>query len=579
MKQIAGIEPGQRRLNGIQTSDRTYRRLSAPEHGIHETIDHAIPVQGGASLLADVVLPAPSGRFPALIAFSPYPRQLQNSGAPFGFIEAGASDFWAPRGYAHVLVNARGTCGSGGTYGWLDEQERRDLYDVIEWTAAQPWCDGNVGMIGISYFAIAQLHAAGMKPPHLRAILPLAGTTDLYRGAAWHGGMPSSRFVGAWVAGLGVLGGRGRGSFRGALTKLASSVLRLPAVHRRFEAFNGEAAIGALGKLMRSEYDAEPWDSLYFAAAAEHPLDDDFWRARDATPLLSGVDIPVYLGCDWDNVPLHLPSTFWAWEALAHNPRVRMGVLPRGGLCWPWESFHVEALAWFDRWLKGRDTGIDEGDRVRYFVHGAERWRSARSWPPPGLRYSPLFLRADGRLGKESGPDGARAFLHFPAAIERPANAHAPVLPGHLSWDTEPLAQPLEIAGPIELSLSAVATAGDVDWIVTVHDVAPDGEARELTQGWLRGSHRALDEARSRPGAPFHAHDRLLAVTPGKQESYSIAVVPTAHRFLPGHRLRLRLASSDRGAAMLGFEHTELSLASKNTVLSSSRLLLPVIEG
>jgi putative CocE/NonD family hydrolase len=88
------------------------------------------------------------GRYPVLIAASPYPRQIQNLGAPMGFIEAGASDFFAPRGYVHVIANIRGSGGSGGTFGFFDGPERRDMYDLVEWVSRQPWSDGNVGMVG-----------------------------------------------------------------------------------------------------------------------------------------------------------------------------------------------------------------------------------------------------------------------------------------------------------------------------------------------------------------------------------------------------------------------------------------------
>src|SRR6185436_13528024 len=127
-----------------------------------------------------------------------YPRQIQDVGAPLGFIEAGASDFFVPRGYAHLIVNARGTGGSGGSWGLFDGQERDDLHDLVEWAAVQPWCDGNVGMLGISYFAMAQLAAAVTKPPHLRAIAPLLTTDDLYE-AAYHHGLINAGFISAWL--------------------------------------------------------------------------------------------------------------------------------------------------------------------------------------------------------------------------------------------------------------------------------------------------------------------------------------------------------------------------------------------
>jgi predicted acyl esterase len=184
---IAGIEPGQRHLNGPQTTGRDYRNLSAPGHSITRVNNVAVPMRDGVTLLVDVYRPATPGRHPVLVAASPYPRQIQDLGAPMGFIEAGASDFFVPRGYVHVIANLRGTGGSGGTFGLMDSQERQDMYDLVEWAATQSWSDGNVGMIGISYFAIAQLEAAVEQPPHLKAIFPVAVSTDLYEAALHHG--------------------------------------------------------------------------------------------------------------------------------------------------------------------------------------------------------------------------------------------------------------------------------------------------------------------------------------------------------------------------------------------------------
>jgi putative CocE/NonD family hydrolase len=578
MTRVAGVDPGQRRLNGVQTSGRTYRNLSEVAFGVTEEHDLAVPVRDGARLMADVLRPEGDGRHPALVAFAPFPRQLMNSGAPLAFVEAGASDFFVPRGYAHVLVNARGTCGSDGVFTFGDEQERRDLYDVIEWVAAQPWCDGNVGMIGVSYFAIAQLGAATTRPPHLRAIFPFAGTVDVYRGAAWHGGMFSSGFLGPFTVGMGIASGQRPEFFRGAAFKALSAVLRTDVVHRRFESFNGEAALPALAKVMRGAYAADPWDKLYFQAAVEHPLYDAFWAERDLRDRLATVDIPVYLGCDWANVPLHLPGTFHAWRALSHQGPVRMTVLQRGGLLWPWESMHIEALAWFDRWLKGRDTGIDEGDPIRYWLAGADEFRTARAWPPEGVRWDTLNLRADASLAPGAEPDGAREYLFLPASLERPAHANAPSLPDRLHWETLPRETPVDIVGPIALELDASATGMDVDWIAKLELVTADGEVSELTQGWLRASHRATDPARSLPGEPWHPHDRFEPVTPGAVTRYSIGLVATAQRVLPGERLRLTLTSHDRGIAMCHFEHAPLAYPSRQTVLPSSRLVLPVID-
>ena len=143
------------------------------------------------------------GAFPVLIAASPYPRQIQDLGAPTAIIEAGNSEFFVSRGYVHVIANLRGTGGSTGQWGFFDEQERRDLYDLVEWAAGQPWSSGNIGMIGISYFAIAQIGAAAERPPHLSAIFPFEVTSDLYE-AAYHYGLFSSSFISPWLTMIGV---------------------------------------------------------------------------------------------------------------------------------------------------------------------------------------------------------------------------------------------------------------------------------------------------------------------------------------------------------------------------------------
>ena len=396
---IAGIEPGQRHLNGTQTTGRDYRNLSPPEFGTRRTNNVPIAVRDGTVLLADLFQPDAEGRFPALLSFSAYPRQIQDVGAPLGFIEAGATDFFVPRGYVHVIANARGTGGSGGTWTFFDAQEREDLYDLIEWIAAQPWCNGQVGMLGISYFAMAQLAAAVMKPPHLKAIAPLLTTDDLYE-AIWHHGLLSSGFFSAWLPAVGVLSQRPDAFWRSGRISLLRELLHIPAVHAKMQHLNGEAIVSVLKNVIHSHYPEQPFGELWRAAAVEHPVRDAFWEARNARPLLASIDIPVYLGAEWDNVPMHLPSTFPAWEALRGNRHVRMALIEPGGFSWPWESLHVEVLAWYDHWLKGRDTGVMDGPAIRYQMPGTPGWREVADWPPPQATLTSFALRSDGVLGE-----------------------------------------------------------------------------------------------------------------------------------------------------------------------------------
>src|SRR5664279_444674 len=242
---VAGMGVGERRLNGPQTTGREYANLSEPTFTIRRTNNVGVSVRDGTMLLADLFQPDSQGAFPALVSFSPYPRQIQDVGAPLGFIEAGASDFFVPRGYVHLIVNARGTGGSGGAWTLLDSQEREDLYDLIEWVAAQPWCDGNVGMLGVSYFAMAQLGAAAMKPPHLKAIAPLLTTDDVYD-AVWHHGLLNAGFISAWVPAVGVLAQKPDSFWRSWRIDLVREVLGIAAIHARMQNLNGEAIVTVL---------------------------------------------------------------------------------------------------------------------------------------------------------------------------------------------------------------------------------------------------------------------------------------------------------------------------------------------
>ena len=540
------------RLNGPQTTGRAYRDLSPPRHGVESELDVPIAVRDGTRLLADVHRPAGAGPVPALLAFSCYPRQMQQSGLPSGFVEAGSTPFWASRGYAHVIVNARGTGGSGGTYTLLDATERDDLHDVVEWIAAQPWCDGGVGMIGISCFAMAQLMAAAATPPSLRAIFPLAGATGI-RQALYHGGILSDRFAGAWLGGVGMLAqARRADAFRSRPARALERVMHSEPVHRRLAGVDGEAAIGALGRLMRLGYDAEPWQRLYDDVVAGEPEGSAFWRDRDSVPLLGRVRVPVYVGGGWDNVPLHLPGAFAAWAALPPHPGHRMALLGPGGLGWPWESMHEEALAWYDHWLKGRDTGVLDGLPIRYWLRGADRYRTLDAWPPPAGPARALHLRADGTLGATAGT-GGRTYQFLPPGLTRPPNALT-VQPASLVWETALAPEAFEVVGAPVLELDAEATAPDVDWIAKLSLVDASGAAHDLTQGWLR--------------------------TRADAGPWRIELVPTAVRVRPGEALRLTLASDDRhdDIAMLGFTHLPLGTPSRQHVRATSRLVLPLLD-
>jgi predicted acyl esterase len=541
--------------------------------------DVAIPMRDGVQLLADVLRPAASGRYPVLIAASPYPRQIQDLGAPMGFIEAGASDFFVPRGYVHLIVNLRGTGGSGGTFGFFDSQERQDMHDLVEWAALQAWSDGNIGMIGISYFAMTQMEAAVERPPHLKAIMPVAGTFDLYDSATHHG-LVSTSFVTPFLSMIGMTSGRTNKLWRSKLLDVVRSILRTPSIHKKFATFNGEAAMTGLKVLLKIHHDPHPWDDLWRAIVVEHPLRDAWWEDRNLLPLLHKVEIPVYLGCDWQNVPLHLPSTFPALRRLTNSKHVRVTMLGEHGLAWPWESLHVEALAWFDHWLKGRDTGILDGPRIRYVVPGAEGWHVADTWPLQNASHRPLALRADGALSDEEGASGSRTLMTLGAGLNR-AQASVTDPPSNLTWTSEPLKNDLDVVGDIELELDAISTAADTAWIVILQDVDSTGAITNVTAGYLRAGLREVDEAASRAGVPELPCRGFQAVPVGELVHYRIPMVANARRFKTGNRVQLFLTSDDQDShtpALLTFRHATVGTSSLNIIRSSSRLMLPVMR-
>jgi uncharacterized protein len=572
-----GPQPDTFRFNGLQTTGRDYRNLSVVDHAMQRDTDQRVVLRDGGYLLADVYRPTSEGTFPVLIAASPYPRQIQDLGAPTAIIEAGNSEFFVTRGYIHVIANLRGTSGSTGQSGFFDDQEREDLFDLVEWAAAQPWSNGDVGMIGISYFAITQIGAAAARPPHLKAVFPFEVSPDLYE-AAYHYGLFSSSFITPWLTMLGVVSPKKDSFWRGPVANTARRVLHEPWVHRKVGNINGESAKGVLQLLMKAPYDADPWDNLWRATAVDHQTRDAFWDRRTVVPVLDQVDIPVYVGCDWDNVPMHLSGTFSAWRGISGNPKARIALLPDGSTTWPWESMHVEALAWFDQHLKGHDTGILDGPPIRYWLPAAEEWRTAEAWPPT-TKFLELGLGSDGTLAEQPA-DGTREYLCLGTGLDRPARAHRSDPPSVLYWQTQPLPANIDMAGNIELQLIATSTAMDTAWIVMLQDVAPDDSITDVTGGWLRASLREVDADASEPGAPVLPCRNPQLVPIGETVDYRIPLVPNARRFEKGHRIRIMLTSDDQPKKIpvfLGYRHSPVGNTSRNTVSSTSRLLIPVL--
>ena len=159
-----------------------------------------VTMRDGVKLAVDIFLPEKEGRYPALFSTSPYMKDIQRKPPHWSHaIESGATSFYVPKGYIHVIAQGRGAGLSQRQWRWFDEKERTDGYDLIEWIAAQPWCTGKVGMIGDSYWSWTQYAAAIAQPPHLACICQQDSTPDFYRDVCFQGGLWHYEFLGRWI--------------------------------------------------------------------------------------------------------------------------------------------------------------------------------------------------------------------------------------------------------------------------------------------------------------------------------------------------------------------------------------------
>ena len=363
---------------------------------------------------------------------------------------------------------------------------------------------------------------------------------------------------------IGMTSGHTNKLWRSKLMDAVRDLLLTPAIHKKFEMANGEAAIAGLKVLLKLHHDPHPWDDLWRAIAAEHPFRDAWWEERNLLPLLDRVEVPCYIGCDWQNVPLHLPHTFTAYERLTNSKHVQVAMMGEHGLAWPWESLHIEALAWFDHWLKDQDTGILDGPHFRYILPEAEGWRTTDTWPIPEAVHHAYALRADGSLSEDEGEAGSRTYMNLGAGLNRPRASETDP-PPFLQWTTAPMTHDLDLIGPIELQLEATCTAPDTAFIAVLQDLDENENATNITAGYLRAGLREVDGAASKPGAPFLPCRSLEPVPIGEKVSYRIPLVPNARRFRAGHKLRLYLTTDDQNAekpALLEFRHASVGTSS-----------------
>ena len=565
--------------------------------------DVMVPMRDGVKIAVDIYRPDTAERLPALLAFAVHNKDLQSPDmAETGLLqpawsmlwtgpaEAGDTRFLVSRGYVHVIGNPRGIGKSEG-----GGSRVFDSYDLIEWMAAQPWCDGKIGMIGISGFGAEQFLAAKLKPPHLKAIFPFDP-----RGAYGEAGGFRDEYPGGVIH-----------LFRFLLQVYASAHQQKgqpkPLPPER-ETLWQEAMANPDFKMYPHVYNVLALKGNHFPPYFEvliNPYDNEDAIKKSAAEFAK-IDIPTYTGSGWYGYTYktHLIGA-QNWYRNIDPPAKKLLFLGPAHLDRPFKAFHQEILRWYDHWLKGIDTGVLKDPPVRFWVMGANEWRTGSDWPLPETQWVKFYLNGWERLTTDPFvPSSADDYQAPDAFAQMPANQTNRIQ--KLRYLSEPLAHDLTIAGPSVLNLFASIDQDDTNWIVILKDVGPDvgvqtareGERtvtpglheRELTRGWLKASHRAVDPSRSLPGRPWHPLTRAAQkkVVPGEINEYAIEIVATANQFKAGHRICVEITSLDVGTGVgsaTNVEYIPYHICSSKTVLHRiyhdpkhpSHLLLPVI--
>lgn len=503
--------------------------------------DVLAPMRDGVLLSMDLLRPDAPGRFPVILARTPYNKvaSVASRSRPF-------QEHLARRGYIMAIQDCRGRYNSDGAFDPY-RQEHADGFDTIEWLAAQEWCDGNIGMIGRSYVGQTQWFAASQAPKALKAIIPICSPP----GHAW---LNEPIWGGAFLLAM--------AEWMSAMGRRSEQVTALQSLFTQEHAYIGELPLARLAQ-------AAGVSSAWWNEWLSHPTYDAYWRSQGYEECWPRMTVPALnITGWWDMNFLGAPRNFvgmrqhGATQAARDGQRLVIGPWPHwvnlsrtlSGLDFgPNAVTDLDSyiLQFFDYWLRGaKDNHLSDNARVHVFVTGANEWWAAEEWPLPGTRPTQFYLhsdgqanthRGDGKLSRqspgkepcdryESDPlDPVRVLwnLHEGPVDDRPVSAR----PDVLCYTSEILSESLDVVGPVKAVLYASSSASDCDWHVRLVDVHPDGAARFLCHGVLRARFR-------------HGYERAVFLEPGSIERFEIDMTATGVRFLPGHRIRVEISSS-----------------------------------
>ncbi|HKJ95733.1 MAG TPA: CocE/NonD family hydrolase [Gammaproteobacteria bacterium] len=533
--------------------------MSRPDEAMHPVreIEHLeIMLADGCRLAARVWLPEDAERAPcpAILEYIPYRKN--DATLPR---DAQMHPLVAAHGYACVRVDLRGSGESDGVL--RDEylqQELDDGVEVIEWLARQPWCDGNVGMIGISWGGFNGLQIAAMQPPALKAIITCCSTDDRYA--------DDVHYMGGCLLG---------DNLSWASQMFARNTFPPDPRH--------------VGERWREQWFQRMEQSgLWLEQWLSHQCRDDYWRHGSVCEHPDRIQCPVYAVSGW--VDGYCNAVFRLLAELD---------VPRKGLVGPWAhqyphlgkpgpaiDFIGESVRWWDHWLKGRDTGLMDEPMLHAWIQDSApprgryetrpgRWSAEPSWPSPNVSVHRMYPGSDGALAGEGGAgDTTPRSICSPLATGSAAGKWCSYavpgdLPvdqrgddaGSLVFETAPLEEPLDILGGAvaELELEADRPAAMI--AVRLCDVAPDGAVTRVTYGLLNLTHR-------------NGHAKPEALTPGQRYRVRVDLKHVGQRIAAGHRLRMSLSSTYWPLAWPSPEPVTLTVHT-----GTSHLELPVCEG
>ncbi len=472
----------------------------------HQRYPVAIPMRDGQSLAADVYLPQSTGAWPVVLIQTPYNK----NGFAVVFLSHEAVDpLLKSPAYAFVVLDWRGFYGSAGAAYAGSPTGGQDGFDAVEWIAAQPWCSGAVGTWGASALGNIQMRTAAEQPPHLRACVPITYHYRDFYELSYPGGVYA----------------RNRNEFVYAL-------------------FGGLALVKA------------------------HPTDDVFWRVRESGVDLARIDVPMLHITGWYDHETDVTIREMLDIQVGGGPAARgaqklligpwshgnVGLAPQGQLSYPAAAYEssLEALAFFDFYLRGIANGLPDRPSVRYFVMNAEAWKTHTTWPPPTTTVR-FFLRAEGLLSPAE-PSSGFSYREYPvdptqpvptlfgAVVTEDAASRGPgdlrpleTRDDVLTFTTAPRAAPLMIEGRIKVTvwLSCESPAAvDTDIMVRLADVYPDGRSMLLVDGARRASLR-------------NGFTTRQFLSPGAIVPLEILLPSVAVSLPQGHALRVLLAPSN----------------------------------